>query len=67
MIAASGDFSYFYTKLSQSLDEQIKNNPYPEGSDLRRLYRLDRQKAKDWIKKQISKRTTAPELEQGKN
>lgn len=67
LIAASGDFSSFYTKLSQSLDEQIKNNPYPEGSDLRRLYHLDRQKAKDWIKKQISKRTTAPELEQGKN
>ncbi len=66
-VPALGDFSSFYTKISQSLDEQIKNNPYPEGSDLRRLYRLDRQKAKDWIKKQISKKELSSESEEHKN
>lgn len=64
---ALGDFSSFYTKVSQSLDEQIKNNPYPEGSDSRRLYRLDRQKAKDWIKKHISKKEISSESEEHKN
>lgn len=51
----SGNFDSFYTKINQSLDEQIKNNPYPEGSDMHRLYRLDRKKAKDRIRKQLAK------------
>lgn len=67
LIPASGDFSSFYMKINQILDEQIKNNPYPEGSDLRRLYRLDRQKAKDLLRKRISARAIASELKQDKN
>ena len=63
-IPTFGDFSSFYAKISQNLDEQIKNNPYPEGSDLYRLYRLDRQKAKDWIRKQISQKEIDSESEE---
>lgn len=66
-VSASGDFSSFYTKISQSLDEQIKNNPYPEDSDSYRLYRLDRQKAKDWIRKQLPDKTVSVDSEGSNN
>ncbi|MGM9991319.1 MAG: hypothetical protein ACI376_00490 [Candidatus Bruticola sp.] len=49
LVEASGNFNSLYAKIVKNLDEQLRSNPYPEGSDMHRLYRLDRKKAKDWL------------------
>ncbi|MGM9998641.1 MAG: hypothetical protein ACI38Q_04525 [Candidatus Bruticola sp.] len=65
LVKASGNFNSLYTKIIKSLDEQIKSNPYPKDSDMHRLYRLDRQKAKDWLQERMDTKTSSAAAESG--
>lgn len=40
-----GNFSAFYREVIKGLEDQLKSNPHPDGSDLNRTYRLERKKA----------------------